>query len=135
MPTIVQTVSGRVTGLWGSALIRGADGKMHALKVGDLVHRGDVLLTTQNGIVEIGDETDTATAFTPKTVDIDRVIAGLNDNDPQAATAATLAADGSNSSEPGLRVDRIVETLNGSAPALNGSERVLPVSIATNLAP
>src|SRR5438105_15769896 len=92
MPTIVQTTQGTVTGLWGSALIRGTDGKMRALKVGDIVQRGDLLLTTQNGIVEIGEEgkTDTATA-TPKTTDdIDRVIAGLNDNDPSTATAAAL---------------------------------------------
>ena len=56
MPTIAQTVQGRVTALWGSALIRGADGKMHALKVGDLVHRGDVILTTQDGIVQLAPE-------------------------------------------------------------------------------
>src|SRR6266850_7279022 len=74
MPTIVQTASGRVSGLWGSALIRGADGKMHALKMGDVVHRGDVILTTQNGIVQLTPE-ETITAKTaPAGDDIDRVI-------------------------------------------------------------
>ena len=37
MPTMIQTVSGRVTGLWGKAMIRGADGKMRPLKMGDHV--------------------------------------------------------------------------------------------------
>src|SRR4051812_41294535 len=96
MPTIVQTVQGTVTGLWGAALIRGADGTMRALKVGDIVQRGDVLLTTQNGIVEIGEEgkTDSAAATPKNADDIDRVIAGLDNNDPSTATAAALAADG-----------------------------------------
>src|SRR5438876_976636 len=62
MPTLLQTTHGRVTALWGSALIRGADGKMHALKVGDIVNRGDVILTTQDGIVELAPERGTAVA-------------------------------------------------------------------------
>ncbi|HMC17253.1 MAG TPA: Ig-like domain-containing protein, partial [Albitalea sp.] len=136
MPTIVQTIQGTVTGLWGSALIRGVDGKMHALKVGDVVQRGDLLLTTQNGIVEIGDEskTETAAAVPKSTDDIDRVIAGLNNNDPSAATAAALAADGGSGFEPGLRVDRIVEAINGTSAPLNGSEAGLPSNVATALA-
>jgi len=59
MPTIVQTVQGRVTGLWGHALVRGADGKTRALKLDDLVVRGDVILTTQDGIVQLTPEDTT----------------------------------------------------------------------------
>ena len=53
MPTLLQTSHGKVTGIWGSALLRGADGQMRALKIGDEVHRGDVILTTQDGIVQL----------------------------------------------------------------------------------
>ena len=49
MPTLIQTTHGKVIAMQGSALIRGADGKMRALHVGDIVERGDVILTTQNG--------------------------------------------------------------------------------------
>ena len=51
MPTIIQTVNGKVTGLWGSAVRRTPTGKLMALKMGDDVHKGDVILTTQDGIV------------------------------------------------------------------------------------
>ena len=53
MPTIVQTVNGTVTGLWGSALRRTPAGKLITLKMGDPVMKGDVILTTQDGIVQI----------------------------------------------------------------------------------
>jgi hypothetical protein len=53
MPTIVQTVNGKVTGLWGSALRRTPDGKLISLKMGDEVLKGDVILTTQDGIVQL----------------------------------------------------------------------------------
>ena len=110
MPTIVQTVTGKVTGLWGSARVRGADGKMHPLKLGDIVNKGDVILTGQDGIVQLTPE-DSATPpvaakATDTVADIDRVISQLNQNDPKAATAAG-AADGTLGE--GLRVDRVVE--------------------------
>src|SRR3954466_4271327 len=96
MPTIVQTFQGKVTGLWGHATIRGIDGKMHALKLGDVVHRGDVILTTQDGIVQLTPEDSTASAKAapPAADDLDRVIAGINTDDPTAATAAIGTADG-----------------------------------------
>ena len=139
MPTIVQTVSGRVTGLWGHALIRGADGKMHALKLGDIVHRGDVILTTQDGIVQLTPEdTSTSAKATPAADDIDRVIAGINTDDPTAATAAIGTADGAGDLSPGLRVDRVSEAVTpgggllttGAAPAattfVNGNQITAP---------
>src|SRR6185369_11337506 len=119
MPTIAQTVQGRVTGLWGAALIRGADGKMRALKMGDLVHRGDVILTTQEGIVQISPEHTPHAAATPAASDdIDRVIAGLDNNDPTAATAAVGGADGAGEVTPGLRVERVSESIASSAGTL-----------------
>ena len=112
MPTIVQTVSGKITGLWGAAMVRGADGKMHALKVGDIVHKGDVILTAQNGIVQLSPDDTPAPRKAPgaasATADIDRVISEINDNDPKAAPAAG-AAEGALSE--GLRVGRVVENV------------------------
>jgi len=133
MPTIVQTFQGKVSGIWGTAHMRGADGKMHLLKLGDLVHKGDVILTTQNGIVQL--DTD-ATAPLPASVakatqqpaaqpdDIDRVINALN-NDPTAqdATAAGVTGgDGAGDLSPGLRVDRVSESITPASAAQSGSD-------------
>ena len=114
MPTLHKTPFGHVTQIWGSALIRGADGRMHVLKAGDAVHSGDVILTSQNGIVQMTDErgdSKLATLLPPD--DANRVIAQLNSDDPDAATAAGLAG-GDGGLQPGLRVDRISEGVTGA---------------------
>ncbi|MEP6872967.1 MAG: tandem-95 repeat protein [Burkholderiales bacterium] len=126
---MIQTVQGRVTGIWGVARIRGADGKMHLLKLGDMVHKGDVILTTQNGIVQFSPE-DSNTAHSAMTHlkpgaqsegDLDRVISALNESDPQAATAAGVSGgDGAGDLLPGLRVDRIAESVTPASLALSG---------------
>jgi hypothetical protein len=45
--------AGTVSNVWGAALRRDTDGELQALQPGDIVRRGDVILTTQDGIVEI----------------------------------------------------------------------------------
>ncbi|MEO8807592.1 MAG: tandem-95 repeat protein, partial [Burkholderiaceae bacterium] len=114
MPTI-QSNSGTVTGLRGTALRRGPDGKMHPLKIGDLVVTGDVILTSQDGIVQIDSPADaTRTAKPVQGDEIDRVIAGLNEGDSQAATAAGLNGGGEGNLQEGLRVERISEALTAT---------------------
>ena len=121
MPTIVQTQHGKVSALWGAALIRTPDGHVRALQVGDVVNKGDMLLTTQDGIVRLDDldspmitmaaapALPTAVA-TPPVADIDRVIAELNQPDTETAPAAGLTGGGGGGLTPGLRVDRISES-------------------------
>ncbi|HSN34625.1 MAG TPA: tandem-95 repeat protein, partial [Ideonella sp.] len=114
MPTLHKTPFGRVTAIWGHALIRGTDGQMHALKIGDVVHDGDVILTSQNGIVQLEDPhgaTRLATALPGD--EAGRVINALNSDDPNAATAAGISG-GDGSLQPGLRVDRISEGLSSA---------------------
>ena len=115
MPTLHKTPFGRVTAIWGHALIRGTDGQMHVLKVGDAVHDGDVILTSQNGIVQLEDPqgaTRLATALPGD--EAGRVIDALNSDDPNAATAAGLSG-GDGSLQPGLRVERISEGITGAS--------------------
>ncbi|HEV7915461.1 MAG TPA: hypothetical protein VGP22_16970, partial [Albitalea sp.] len=131
MPTIVQTAEGKVTGLWGAALIRGADGKMRALKLGEVIHRGDVILTTQDGIVELSPEAATRTAATPAGDDIDRVITALDNDDPTAATAAVVAGDGGSEVGQGLRVDRVSESTTGAGALPSPGERVTTTASIT----
>ncbi|QTN21344.1 tandem-95 repeat protein [Rhizobacter sp. AJA081-3] len=114
MPVIARSPEGKVVSLWGTALIRGADGQLRVLKVGDMVRKGDQILTTQNGIVQIsnGDEpTPAAEAKAPADNDVDRAISELNSGDRQAAPAAGLAGGEGGSLEAALRVDRIAEPL------------------------
>ena len=118
MPTIIQTFQGRVTGLWGAASMRGADGKMRVLKLGDIVNKGDVILTSPDGIVQLSPDDSAAQALAATRIgqalapatEIDRVITGLNDANPQDAPAAGLGGDGGGGELfAGLRVDRITE--------------------------
>ncbi len=125
MPTILLTDHGKVTGLWGHAIIKGADGRAHPLKLGDIVRRGDVILTTQDGIVELTSDgsaapiaataatvpVETPAAVPASRTDIDQVIEKLAQNDADAATAAGLVGGDSGEFLPGLRVDRISEPL------------------------
>ena len=112
MPTLLQTSHGKVTGLWGSALLRGADGKMHALKLGDEVHRGDVILTTQDGIVQLTLDPSPGT----------RVVEIPPDGEIDITPGAGLAG-GEGDLQPGLRVERIVETLTPAAALVTAAER------------
>src|SRR5450631_876593 len=112
MPTIVQTIRGKVVSLSGTANILGADGKMHPLAVGDVVQRGDVVLTSADGIVTLEDNDAVAVAKQPTEADadIDKVIADLNAENPKNAAAAGLTGgDGAGGLGEGLRVSRISE--------------------------
>jgi hypothetical protein len=117
MPTINLTVTGIVTGLWGAALRRTPGGRLLVLKMGDLIHKGDVILTTQDGIVRLSAEPETphatsAAQETAPATELDRVIAGLNQPDSRDAPAAGLNPGDGSGLLPGLRVDRITEDLN-----------------------
>jgi Ca2+-binding RTX toxin-like protein len=113
MPTLSQTF-GRVTAIWGSALIKDASGKMRPLKVDDVVKHGDVILTTQDGYVRIQNMDAPVTAAIAKPApdtDVDRVIAGLNQDEVDIAPGAGLRGGDGGEFLPGLRVDRISESV------------------------
>ena len=44
---------GKVVGIWGEAIVRMPDGEVRELKIGDMVRKGHVILTSQNGIVQL----------------------------------------------------------------------------------
>jgi Ca2+-binding RTX toxin-like protein len=117
MPVITRS-GGKVTAIWGKAQIRDEHGKMHALHVGDLVKTGDVILTTQNGIVRIANEADPVAVSKPaQPSDTDRVISGLNQGDLDVAPGAGLVGGDGGSLSEGFRVGRIAE---GVTPASMG---------------
>ncbi|MGE5864917.1 MAG: immunoglobulin-like domain-containing protein, partial [Rhizobacter sp.] len=119
MPTLIQTLNGTVSGLWGGvALVRGADGKVRVLQLGDKVAKGDVIITTQDGIVELSpDLTLQAAAATPPAdadSELDRIIAEVDNPTAETAPAAGLSAGDGGGLQAGLRVDRVAE---GTTPA------------------
>lgn len=115
MPLLAKSQSGTVTGLWGEARIELPDGTFRLLKVGDQVEWADRILTTQDGIVQITRpdgviERLRAEALAPS--DIDREIAGVEAGELDFATAAGLTGGGEGGLTPGLRVDRVSESVN-----------------------
>jgi VCBS repeat-containing protein len=111
-----RQLQGKVVGLWGEAIVRTAEGEVHPLKVGDIVKKGDVVLTSQDGIVQL--EGPDAVASDDN---INRVISEFNgDHDPTAA-GPTAPTEG-DALLPGLRVDRVVELVAPATIASQGPE-------------
>ena len=107
--------AGVVVGLWGDAVMRQDDGGAHALQLGDVVLKGDVLLTRQNGVVEISLGGDAvATNVRPVTYPtgddaLDRIIASLDNGELEMEPGAGLEGGGDGSLQPGMIVDRVIE--------------------------
>ncbi len=144
MPVIARTTEGKVVSVWGTALIRTADGRLRLLKVGDIVRKGDQILTTQDGIVQInpGDGT-VRTAQTEKPAakpaaagdDVEQAIAGLNRGDRESAPAAGFSG-GDGSLQEGYRVERIGELLGAAEVARStGDAELRNFPEATGTAP
>uniref|UniRef100_UPI0026191AB9 Ig-like domain-containing protein n=1 Tax=Acidovorax sp. TaxID=1872122 RepID=UPI0026191AB9 len=99
----VRKLTGKVVGVWGEALLRTADGEIRPLKVGDVVKKGDVVLTAQDGIIQIEGARDTTVGSS----EIDRVIEQVAQGAPEAVPAAGNVP-GDTLGE-GLRVERVAE--------------------------
>lgn len=114
MPLLAKSQSGTVTALWGTAFLQLPDGTLKPIKVGDPLNWGEQILTSQDGIVQItrpdGQMAELrADALAPS--DLDRDIAGLEDGEIDFATAAGLTGGGEGGLTPGLRVDRVSESV------------------------
>ena len=135
MPTLAHSGSGKVTALWGTALIRGADGKMRLLKVGDTVRQGDVILTTQDGIVQIDTADGTralATGTREAPVDeIDRVITGLNQGDADVAPRPAWRVAATATSKKACASTASARASTAAAPAAQATGLDRPPAIET----
>ena len=97
-----RALQGKVVGVWGEAMVRHADGHLTPLKAGDVLKKGDVVLTSQDGIVQLEGSRQQAAA------PLDRIIAEVGKGNPEVAPAAGATGD---QFLPGLRVDRDVESV------------------------
>ncbi len=143
MPTMNKINFGTVSEIWGKAWLRQPDGGFRLLKVGDVVERGDVVLTAQNAIVQLsGSDTrpepvtgvvagHTPSATRPKdktaaAAELDRVIDAVNEGEPREAPAAGLSGGEAGTLDLGFRVARIAEELTPAAlllPRVDGEDR------------
>ncbi len=136
MPTIIRSQAHTVVGIFGPpSYVRGADGKVRLLKLGDVVRKGDHILTTQGGIVELRDGVEKPVVAKPAPTDPNAVIEALNQDDPNAATAAGNNAAEGGEFQPGLRVDRISEGVTPASIGTTGIERDSQVVVERATAP
>jgi hypothetical protein len=117
MPVLAMS-AGRVTAIWGSAFVRLPDGTLKPLQVGDKVAGGERIVTEENGMVQISPlpSVKSPSAVTkvaePVTV-VDKAIAGVDAREPDQAPAAGLTGGADGGLQPGLRVERVVESEPG----------------------
>ena len=107
----VRQLYGKVVGVWGDAHIRHADGTVTVLHVGDFVKKGEVVLTAQDGIVQIEAHPTTQLA-TGASDDVERIITQVAQGDSDVVPAAGPNSGGAAGSlGEGLRVGRDAESV------------------------
>lgn len=137
MPILAMS-AGKVTAIWGSAYVRSPDGSLRALHVGDKVAGGEHIVTDDNGLVQISPIKGPAVLVKAK-VDasaVDKSIAGIESQDPDQAPAAGLTGGADGGLQPGLRVERVVETVGPQTFEFGTPERTVltPVGAAATQA-
>jgi Ca2+-binding RTX toxin-like protein len=100
-PTYVpaRLPEGMVVGIWGEAVVRTPDGTVRELKVGEMVRKGYVILTSQNGIVQLE-------------VDGDRLARVPVDRDGLEPTGTGLSGGEPGSLGEGERATRVIEIVS-----------------------
>lgn len=90
---------GMVVGIWGDAVVRTPDGTVRELKVGEMVRKGYVILTSQNGIVQLEAEGD-------------RLARVPADRDGLEPTGTGLSGGEDGSLGDGVRAMRVIEVVS-----------------------
>ena len=146
MPVLVKSLADQVVHIQGQAYLKRPDGKLQLLKVGDVVRQGEMILTTQDGIVTLTDATRAAPvaqaaepgdpcATAALGDELDAVIAGVSCGSPKFAPSAGVAGGGGGEGgdgglASGLRIERITET-SGNPGGLAGTS---PLAASTPIA-
>lgn len=109
---ILSMSAGRVTAIWGNAYVQRPDGSLKVLQVGDKVAGGSRIITEDDGIVEISPTKGPSVLLSgaPAQASVEKVIAGIESQDPQQVPAAGLEGGAEGGLRPGLRVERVNES-------------------------
>ncbi len=124
--------AGTIMSLTGKAARRGPDGSLVELQVGDEISKGDVLLTEQNGVVEIRSEGNPLARLAPLNDDsstgdpaLDRIVAELElDFDAPAAGGLAPSSD----LQQGVMIERIVEVVSPQTYTYDSPASVIPAA-------
>jgi len=109
----VRQLTGKVVGVWGDAHIRLHDGQVRPLHVGDVVRKGDVVLTSQDGIVQI-EGAHARTILATGNDDVERIISQVGQGDADVVPAAGPNGGAAGSLGEGLRVGRDSESVTAA---------------------
>jgi hypothetical protein len=111
-PTYVpaRLPEGMVVGIWGEAVVRLPDGTVRTLQVGEMVRKGYVILTSQNGIVQLE-------------VEGDRLARVPVDRDGLEPTGIGLNGGEDGSLNGAERVGRVIEVVSASDYDFSASAR------------
>lgn len=131
MPILAMS-AGKVTAIWGSAYVRSPDGSMRALQIGDKVAGGERIITDDKGLVQISPIKGPAVLVKAAPGPVDKAIVGIESQDPDQAPAAGLTGGADGGMQPGLRVDRVVETVGQLSFDFGTSDRVVAVPLASS---
>ena len=102
MPRVLTTAPATVVAMLGQAVARTPSGELRQLAVGDRIAEGELIITAQNGFVQLSDEAPVARPRPPA---------------PDGPQPVVVESDGS-SLQPALRVDGLSEaTVTGASPA------------------
>ena len=115
----VRQLFGKVVGVWGDALIRLLNGDVVPLHVGDVVKKGEVVLTAQDGIIQI-EAAHTQLAAKGASPEVERVISQVDNGEIDIQPAAGPNGGGAAGSlEEGLRVGRDAESVTPASLEFN----------------
>lgn len=105
--------AGTVSAVWGNAFIVLPEGSLKPVRVGDKVKGGERVLTDEDGIIEISPAKGQSILVKATTAPdvVNKAIAGIESQDPEQAPAAGLTGGADGGVQPGLRVDRVVESV------------------------
>ncbi len=106
MARVTQTATGKVFAIQGRALARGLDGKVRWLDVGDLVQRGETIVTSEDGYVQLVADTGPVAALSSLMQAMGRQAASST---PNASDLRALSADAA------LRADPAASSLQEAA--------------------
>lgn len=133
MPILAMS-AGTVTAVWGNAFVRLPNGSLKPVQVGDKVKGGERIITDEDGIVEIspakGHAVLVKAAVAPEAVN--KAIAGIENQDPEQAPAAGLTGGADGGMQPGLRVDRVSESVGQLAFEFGAGREQASPSVASS---
>lgn len=117
MPILAMS-AGTVTSVWGSAFVRLPNGLLKPVQVGDKVKGGEHIITDDDGIVEISPAKGHPAVLLKAEVapeSVNKAIAGIEGQNPEDVPAAGVTGGADGALQPGLRVDRVSETVGASS--------------------